>query len=619
MASKKPTPQLRRHPIPLGRGGKWWHEQVRRNVRAIFDGLVRKGAPADRATMSRAYAFAIGSLVRYGYLKRHAKGGLYVTEKGLAKSREKLRTPDAKKKHAAYERQLALVRKPRRRRNPEDPAELARRRVAARSREPRELFPDDVEARTHYMVFLVDPMEIIEPYIAMQQGRADASLTAAVRAYVYNHADEVNAALRAHATKTPYFRPSPPEEVAPAAAPAPRRRLVPRLASLTPEPEPAPVEIRTGLRQSRPVSFEEEYGFSGTMSEAMTEAGVADAAAKAAKRRAARDLLNERREVMSRQGMNRPQMMSSFDPATGMTTWSMMIPFMKRRTGADVTISRIRSEVARAAGYPEGDERITVRTLTIPQIADTDILRAQFPNEQARLAEATRLFQTIHSRGISLIALPRMKGWTKIGTDKATRATYYETQAPTAVAWAIANVAPEMAPGTASPLPQQLMQTIARVGGTMTAEKIAQRQREATQKREKQALRLAITGRRMVDPEMQARTAEERKKLIELDVTKAMAERGYISGKKAEKRIARVAREAQAITGEASSEEEVYIPRRSERMRGAAPADEPMIPRRGKTPPAPSESVFVEIEEVYIPRRADRMKKPPQTNPFRRR
>lgn len=117
MPAKKPA--LRQHPIALGRGAKWWREQVRRNVSAIFDGLVRKGAKADRATMSRAYAFAIGSLVKHGYLKRTAKG-LMVTDKGLAKSREKLRTVGARKKHEHFEKQLALVRKPRSRarRNP---------------------------------------------------------------------------------------------------------------------------------------------------------------------------------------------------------------------------------------------------------------------------------------------------------------------------------------------------------------------------------------------------------------------------------------------------------------------------------------------------------------------
>ena len=77
---------MRKHPIALGRGAKWWREQVRRNVSAIFDGLVRKGAKADRATMSRAYAFAIGSLVKHGYLKRTDKG-LMVTDKGLARVR----------------------------------------------------------------------------------------------------------------------------------------------------------------------------------------------------------------------------------------------------------------------------------------------------------------------------------------------------------------------------------------------------------------------------------------------------------------------------------------------------------------------------------------------------
>lgn len=101
---------MRQHPIALGRGAKWWREQVRRNVSAIFDGLVRKGAKADRATMSRSYAFAIGSLVKHGYLKRTDKG-LMVTEKGLAKSREKLRTVGARKKHEHFEKQLALVRK----------------------------------------------------------------------------------------------------------------------------------------------------------------------------------------------------------------------------------------------------------------------------------------------------------------------------------------------------------------------------------------------------------------------------------------------------------------------------------------------------------------------------
>ena len=101
---------MRKHPIALGRGAKWWREQVRRNVSAIFDGLVRKGAKADRATMSRAYAFAIGSLVKHGYLKRTDKG-LMVTDKGLAKSREKLRTVGARKRHEHFEKQLALVRK----------------------------------------------------------------------------------------------------------------------------------------------------------------------------------------------------------------------------------------------------------------------------------------------------------------------------------------------------------------------------------------------------------------------------------------------------------------------------------------------------------------------------
>jgi hypothetical protein len=604
MPSKKPTQKLRQHPIPLGRGGKWWHEQVRRNVRAIFDGLVRKGAPADRATMSRAYAFAIGSLVRYGYLKRTTKG-LYVTEKGLAKSREKLRTPDAKKKHAAYERQLALVRKPRRRRNPDEPP--------SRYNEAAVLFPTNEEARRHYTIFLIDPMEAVEPFLAAKTGQIEPALAMAVNEYSTRHRAELGAALRARQTGTPYISPTPSTDRLMGRSTA--RRSLP---SLIPEPE-----VRTGMRPMTPVSYEEEYGeYGGTMSEAMTEAGIADAAAKAAKRRAARDLLNERRDVMARAGSFRPLMMSAFDPATGETTWTMVIPFQKRRTGADVTISRIRSEVARKAGYPEGDERVTVRKLTIEQIADTDILRDQFRDDAKRLAEATRLYQTIHSRGISLVALPRMRGWTKIGTDKATRAAYYETQAPTAVAWAIANVGPERQSGTAEPLPAPLMQRLTRIGGTAASEKIAQRQRGAVKKREAQALRLAIKGRQMADPTMRARPEEERQKLIELETARQLAARGYVTGRKAEKRIARAEKAVSPFIE--TEEEEVIIPRRADRMKkAAAPADEPELPRRSKTKAPPSGSIFVdeeppEEEEVIIPRRADRMKKP-QSNPSRRR
>lgn len=581
MPSKKPTQKLRQHPLPLGRGGKWWHEQVRRNVRAIFDGLVRKGAAADRATMSRAYAFAIGSLVRYGYLKRTTKG-LYVTEKGLGKSREKLRTPDAKKKHAAYERQLALVRKPRSRRNPDEPP--------SRYAEAQEMFPQDDEARNEYTVFLIDPMEAVEPYLRHTTGQAPSrSIALALEAYAARHPAELRAALRARQTGTPYVSPTP--NVDRLSGRSTTRRSLP---SLIPEPAAPPVGIRTGMRSMKPVSYEDEYGeYGGGMNEAMTAAGVEDSAAKAAKRRAARDLLNERRDVLSRQGMNKPLMMSTFDPGTGMTTWTLMIPIVKRRTGADVTVSRIRSEVDKGS-----DERTRTTQLTVQQIADTDILRDKFRDPKARLDEATRLYQVIHSRGGSTAAPSRLKGWTKTASDPSTRAAYYETQAPTAVAWAMANLGPDTQQGTEMPLPPQLMQQILRVGGTDVADKLAQRRQEGVEKREKQALRLAVRGRQMVDPEIQALPEEERTKRIGLVVAREMKARGFVTGKKADKKIAR-AEQALGISAFRAGDDDFELPRR----------------RPAAAPSAPVPSFRAGDDDVELPRR----KKPTQTNPSRRR
>jgi hypothetical protein len=513
MPKKKPTPQLRRHPIPLGRGGKWWHEQVRRNVRAIFDGLVRKGAPADRATMSRAYAFAIGSLVRYGYLKRHAKGGLYVTEKGLAKSREKLRTPDAKKKHAAYERQLALVRKPRRRRNPEDPAELARRRAAARSREPRELFPDDVEARTHYTVFLVDPMEIIEPYIATQQGSADASLAAAVQAFVHNHADEVNAALRARATNTPYISPAPRAEAPPTIAPPPityptpvaRRPLRSAQGMLA---EASREEVRKRLREITPIGEDDlpPVGEESVIGQQLRAQGYKTPEERYAARREAS---LEKREYFARPDSYRITL-SRLTDTRGKTMYYLVYPMTPQRTGAAFNVRKVTNELYNTAvrdivrpllaGYmdeqgewhpgkvsgfntlPFEEQEKAIkdyargRKFDIPEIKSTkltveDIANTDFIGNNKD--EATRLFMYIHTKGSNLKDTAVPKGWTKIwprpGVSDPTGVRVYETDDRVAAQLAIRRLQPKIMEGVQL-LPRDVQQAIERKMGAVIGE-----------------------------------------------------------------------------------------------------------------------------------------------------
>ena len=434
----------------------------------------------------------------------------------------------------------------------------------------------------------------------------------AVNEYSTRHRAELGAALRARQTGTPYISPTPSTDRLMGRSAT--RRLLP---SLIPEPE-----IRTGMRPMTPVSYEEEYGeYGGTMSEAMTEAGIADAAAKAAKRRAARDLLLERRDVAGRGSeMFVPQLRSVYDQAAGEHVWYLTAPFKRTRTGADILISRIRAEIARAAGYPEGDERVTVGKLTIDQIADTDILREKFSDPTARRAGATRLFKTIKSRGVSISAAPKIKGWTKIGTDKATRQAIYETRARTAVAWAIANIKPETAPGTEMPLPPEIMQQIMRAGGVEATERIEQQLREEQKKREATAIRRVAEAEILASPDVASMSPEERKRRTELAQTRALTERGYRVGKKAAARLAIADALAEGREAPKTALGLSYAIPRPSRPTPAPAAQEPAIPRPSAPsglsyalPRRPSPSPAASGEGA-IPRPPK-----PKTNPSRRR
>jgi hypothetical protein len=84
-----------------------FQEQRRRCVLAVYNRLVASGEPEGRQTTSRAFAICTKQLQRYGYI---VPGTARPTQKGMARSLEKLAGPQAAERRAAYEQVLRTAR-----------------------------------------------------------------------------------------------------------------------------------------------------------------------------------------------------------------------------------------------------------------------------------------------------------------------------------------------------------------------------------------------------------------------------------------------------------------------------------------------------------------------------
>jgi len=528
MPAKKPA--MRKHPIALGRGAKWWREQVRRNVSAIFDGLVRKGAKADRATMSKAYAFAIGGLVKHGYLKRTAKG-LMVTDKGLAKSREKLRTVGARKKHEHYERQLALVRKPRRGRARRNPApdkhwpdsQVAREIVmeevgsagasiprVTRDRLVAEGWPaDEVEAATVAQILVVASPSLYEAAMRREEGLTQ-QLTSAARgprkralpAYLTAEIDRDERAERELPEFAQKMLETDPEGARKLGIFAPAER-----AAIEEARKMRRYEMREigGRAESYRFQMAQGIGANGKdewvlVSPAMS--GLRRTAAQTKTRRAMGGLRKYRIREMVEADFLRD--VRDIDGLTGREILALLYRYYEQHK---LKYEAVRVSAGQASvrdfmiGLSQAEENPVLWPLGIGDDALRELL-APFADE------ATRLYMVQHTRGnFDPVKVPG--GWDLFWTDNVTASRAYVTQARGAAANARLLLDPLIVGRVQILRPEVeralMMRSGVAIGEKMAAETLkrrAKRQKSATTRREKAALMAA-------DPMFHSLTREE--------------------------------------------------------------------------------------------------------------